>query len=98
MKKYILILVVTLFSTTSVLADGGPPPPEECACCRDDFTDENGTLPGYDACVTACEAGQNPCSNIPIDDQSSLMLLIVAGASLGIYFIFKNKKRKQLEI
>lgn len=105
MKKYILILFVILFSITAVLAGPLPPAPGGpggegfCPCCEENFSDANGQpLPGYDECVSACEAGDNPCNDMPIDDNSPLILLLVAGASLGIYFIYKNKKKGQLEI
>lgn len=109
MKNYILILFVILFSITAVLAGPLPPAPGGpggegfCPCCEDLIDINTGApFPGKEAeygdCSSSCETGGNPCNDMPIDDQSPLILLLVAGASLGIYFIYKNKKKGQLEI
>ncbi|RZK10359.1 MAG: hypothetical protein EOO46_10995 [Flavobacterium sp.] len=94
MKKYI-VLLVCLFGLNVSFAQGPPGPGETCPCC-DEFKDENGVIPGKEAealeCDNACAAGESPCA--PID--SGILLLLALGTSLGVYKVYKNKKR-QLE-
>lgn len=106
MKKYILILVVALFSITSVLA-AGPGLPGPCPCCEEKYIPigQNEPLPGdaaaYQDCLDACDPNDpdnNPkCSDLlPIN--SFLIILVIAGAALGTYFVSTNNKKRQLEI
>lgn len=92
MKKYI-VLLVCLFSLNIGFAQGPPGPGTTCPCC-DEMADENGPLPGmedeYIECTNACTAGESPCA--PID--SGILLLLSLGLSLGVYKVYKNKKRQ----
>ena len=69
--------------------------------CQEDFTLPESRAPfpsqeaAYDECKVSCKDGNNPCA-VPID--SGLLILIIAGASLGIYFTSKNNKKRQFEI
>ena len=77
-----------------------------CECCELTFIPEGaseplpGDLAAYNACKSHCGPG-NPkppeCSVLaPID--SSLIVLLIAGALLGIYFVSKKNKKRQLEV
>lgn len=96
MKNYFLLFVL-LFSINLSFGQnpGGSDP--FCPCCED-MIDENTGLPNpgleadYIACTNECNAGNNPC--VPID--TALFVLIILGASLGLYKVHQNKKR-QLE-
>jgi len=92
MKKYI-VLFVFLFGLNVIGYAQPPGPGDTCPCC-DEMADENGPLPGmedeYLECTNACTAGESPCA--PID--SSILLLLVLGTSLGVYKVYKNKKRQ----
>lgn len=103
MKKYILVLFVALFSITGVLAQspgGGPADP--CATCCFELEPEAGIPPSqaYLDCQQNCQQdildGRDPCTALPIN--SSLIFLIISGAALGIYFVYKNNKKSQVEI
>lgn len=91
MKKYI-VLFVCLFGLSVGFAQPGVPG-DTCPCC-DEMADENGPLPGmeaeYAACTSACNAGESPCA--PID--SGILILLSLGLSLGVYKVYKNKKRQ----
>jgi hypothetical protein len=109
MKKYILLLFIALFSVNIGFSQGPPPPDGDtgsgeggfCPCCEEDFIDPLTGDPylnqdiAYDDCKEACRIGNNPCA-VPID--ASLLILLLAGASLGIYFVSKNNKKRQFEI
>lgn len=96
MKKY-LILFVFFFNLNLGFAQSlpEPTPPGACPCC-DDFIDENtgspfpGSETDYANCESECTAGNNPC--VPID--SAILVLVVLGASLGIFKVYQNKKRQ----
>lgn len=111
MNKYIILLFIALFSINTAISQGPPPPPSGdtgpgggstgfCPCCEEEFIDPESGIPfegqegAYDACKDACKAGENPCA-VPID--SSLLLLLIAGASLGIYFVSKNKRQFKIQ-
>ncbi len=113
MKKYILLLFTLLLFINTALSQGPPPPPSGdvgpgdgtdpgfCPCCEEDFTDPETGAPflgqeaAYDECKVNCKEGNDPCA-VPID--SGLLILLIAGASLGIYFTSKNNKKRQFEI
>ena len=91
MRNYLILLVIVFFSSTAVLAQpggpGGPPvTTEPCECCEEMEPDS----PEYYECANACMANEKPCT--PID--SSILILVLLGASLGIYKVYKNKKRQ----
>jgi len=98
MKKYI-VLFVFLFGINVGFAqpgdDGPPGPGDTCPCCDELLANpQDGPTPeeeaDYIACTNACTAGESPCA--PID--SSILLLLVLGTSLGVYKVYKNKKRQ----
>ena len=108
MKKYILVLVIALFSISTmfsqtIIPGGGTGEGGEgfCKCCEDDYVDPLTGAPylgqedAYDECYASCTAGVDSCA-VPID--SSLLFLLFAGGSLGVYFISKNNKKRQFEI
>ncbi len=86
-KKFFLILFLSLCYVSPASAQGGPPAPP-CSCCTDlEPTDPTQPSQAYTDCINDCLAGNEPC--LPID--SSIVILLLAGASLG--FIIVNKKR-----
>jgi len=91
MKKYIVLFVFLFGINVGFAQPGGPP--TTCPCC-DEFGDIDGPNPGqeqeYIDCTNACNAGESPCA--PID--SSILLLLVLGTSLGVYKVYKTKKRQ----
>lgn len=93
MKKYIVLFVCLFGLNVGFSQPGGPP--NACPCC-DEFGNEDGPNDGeeqeYTDCINACNAGESPCA--PID--SGILLLLALGTSLGVYKVYKNKKR-QLE-
>ena len=91
MKKFFLLLLLILFYTNATVAQGGPPTPP-CDCCTDleptDPTQE--PSPAYTDCVNECLAGEDPC--VPIN--SSIIVLLLAGISLGAFHVNKKKISK----
>ncbi|MFY0482316.1 PID-CTERM protein-sorting domain-containing protein [Flavobacterium sp. PLA-1-15] len=95
MKKYIVLFVCLFGLNVGFAQPGGPP--NACPCCDELLANpEEGPTPSeeadYTACINACNAGESPCA--PID--SGILLLLALGTSLGVYKVYKNKKR-QLE-
>lgn len=111
MKKYIILLFIAMFSIITAISQGPPPPPSGdvgggggidpgfCPCCEEQFIDPETGAPSegqegaYDECKSECAAGNNPCA-VPID--SALLLLLLSGAGLGIYFTSKKNYKKRI--
>ena len=96
MKKYIVLFVCLFGLNVGFAQPGGPPVIDDtCPCCDDLLANpSDGPTPSeeadYYACTNACAAGESPCA--PID--AGILLLLALGTSLGVYKVYKNKKRQ----
>ncbi|MDR6966797.1 hypothetical protein J2X31_000795 [Flavobacterium arsenatis] len=93
MKKYIVLFVFLFGINVGFAQPGGPG--DTCPCCDELLANpQDGPTPSeeadYYACTNACTAGESPCA--PID--SGILLLLAFGTLLGVYKVYKNKKRQ----
>lgn len=92
MKKYILVFWLTIFGFQLNYSQPEGPPDGGAACdACNILLDPNNNfqpLPGREADYALCL--DNNCSVVPID--SGLLLLLLFGSILGMYYVSKNKK------
>ena len=98
MKKYIFLLFFTiiLLHPCLLLAQGGPGPNDDfCPCCEENFAPDSVE---YNNCLNSCvpSAPGTICDNlVPVD--SPVLLLLIAGTSLGFVFINRTAKKRRLK-